>query len=112
IRKEDGLFRAAQNVGALRHEVDAAEDEELRIGPLRAESRELERVAGNIGVLDHVVALVVVAEDREPSTKRFLGRADPVGQNVLIQTKIGFGYRSNAHSRLLLGPQFPWVKSF
>jgi hypothetical protein len=52
---------AAQHVGALGHEVHAAEDDVLRVG-LGGDLGELVAVAGEVGEADHFVALVVVAE--------------------------------------------------
>ena len=64
------LMRGAQHVGALRHEVHAAEDDELGVGMLADLPRELVRVAGVVGELDHLVALIVMAEDDEASAER------------------------------------------
>ena len=63
-------MRRAQHVGALGHEVDAAEDDELGVRVLADLPRELERVAGVVGELDHLVALVVMAEDDEAAAER------------------------------------------
>ena len=41
---------------------------------------ELEGVAGDVGELDDLVALVVVAEDEDPLAQRLLGRARPGDQ--------------------------------
>ena len=57
------LVVGGQDVGALGHEVHAAEDDELRLGVRGGLLGELERVAGDVGELDDLVALVVVAED-------------------------------------------------
>ena len=57
---------AGEDVGRLGHEVDAAEDDELGLGPGRRLAGELERVAGDVGELDDLVALVVVAEHEDP----------------------------------------------
>ena len=73
---------AGQDVGRLGHEVHAAEDDELGLRPGRRLARELERVAGDVGELDDLVALVVVAEHEDPVAERRLGRAgarDQVG---------------------------------
>ena len=67
----------AQHVGAFGHEVHAAEHDELGVGMLADLPRELERVAGVVGELDHLVALVVMAEDHEPAAERRLGGGDP-----------------------------------
>jgi hypothetical protein len=54
--------RLGHDVGHFGHEMHAAEDDVLGVG-LRGEARELQRVAGEVGVLVDVGALVVVAED-------------------------------------------------
>ena len=43
-------------------------------GPGGRLARELERVAGDVGELDDLVALVVVAEHEDPRAQRLLGR--------------------------------------
>jgi hypothetical protein len=42
IRKDDLLMRRAQNVRALRHEVDTAEHDEVGVGPAGDLTRQLE----------------------------------------------------------------------
>ena len=64
----------------------AAEDDEFGIG-LRGETRQFERVAGQVGVLVNVGALVVVAEDDGALAQLGAGGADAfvavlVGQGV------------------------------
>ena len=68
---------AAEDVRALGHEVDAAEDDELGVLVLADALRELPRVAGVVGELDHLVALVVVAEHDETLAERRPRRRDP-----------------------------------
>ena len=53
----------AEDVGALRHEMHAAEDDELGVGMGGHLTGQLERIAGVVGELDDFVALVVMAED-------------------------------------------------
>ena len=68
-------MRGAEDVGALRHEVDAAEDDVVRPRIARRPLRQLEGVAALVGEADDVVALVVVAEDDEPLAElRLRGR--------------------------------------
>ena len=52
-----------EDVGALGHEVDAAEEDVLGVAAAGRLLRELEGVAAEVGELDDLVALVVVAED-------------------------------------------------
>ena len=69
-------MRRAEDVGALGHEVDAAEDDVVGGVLAGGVLRELERVAGVVGELDDLVALVVVAEDDEAVAERGLGGGD------------------------------------
>ena len=70
VRQDDLLVRQPEDVGALGHEVHAAEDDVLGARVLGDLARELERVAGVVGEADHLVALVVVAEDDESIAER------------------------------------------
>ena len=75
-----------EDVGGLGHEVHAAEDD---VGGLRAGRRllgELERVAGHVGELDDLVALVVVAEHEQPVAQGRLG-----GAGAFDQRRVGGG---------------------
>ncbi len=65
-----------EHVGRLGHEVHAAEDDVGGLVVVRREPGQLERVADRVGPLDHLVALVVMTEDHEPVTERFLGGGD------------------------------------
>ena len=58
-------WSAGEDVGRLGHEVHAAEDDVLGLGPLLGEHRQPERVAPGVGPAHDLVALVVVAEDEE-----------------------------------------------
>ena len=58
--------RRGQDVGRLGHEVHAAEHDELSIRARCRFAGQLEGVAGDIGELDHLVALVVMAKHEEP----------------------------------------------
>ncbi len=69
------LVVAREDVGGLGHEVDTAEDDVLRVRPGGRVPRELEGVAGHIGELDDLVALVVVPEDEDLVAELLLGRA-------------------------------------
>ena len=71
---------AGEDVGRLGHEVHAAEDDVLRVRPGGRLLGELEGVAGDVGELDHLVALVVVAEHEDPVAERGLGGAGPLDQ--------------------------------
>ena len=65
----------AQHIGAFGHEVDAAEDDELGVGMLSHVTGELVGVAGVVGELDDLIALIVMSENDEPAAKlRFRSR--------------------------------------
>jgi hypothetical protein len=84
---------AAQDVGALGHEVHAAEDHELGRVPRGCRARELQRVAGEVGELDHFVALIVMAEDDETIAERPLRGGDPRVHLVVGETQECLGNR-------------------
>ena len=56
-------------------------------------ARELERVAGVVGELDHLVALVVMAEDDEPVAERRFRRGDARVHLLVRQAEIALGQR-------------------
>ena len=70
------LVRAAEDVGALGHEVHAAEHDEVGAVLPRGVLRELQRVAGVVGELDDLVALIVMAEDDHAVAERAPRRGD------------------------------------
>ena len=92
----------AQHVGALRHEMHAAEDDELGVGMLADLPRELVGVAGVVGELDHLVALIVMAEDDEPAAERRLGRGDAAVHLLVGQAEIPLRQRLALGDVLLL----------
>ena len=64
--------------------MDAAEHDVGGVVVVRGEAGELERVADGIGPTDDFVPLVVVAEDQEAVTERFLGRRD-AGDDLVVR---------------------------
>ncbi len=84
VRQDDCLAVGRQNVGALGHEMHTAEDDVVGFGPGRCGLGELERVAGDVGELDDLVALVVVAEDEHPVSE---GRLR--GPGTLHERRVG-----------------------
>ena len=93
VRQDHLLMRRAQHVGAFRHEVHAAEDDELGVGMLRYLARELERIAGVVGELDHLVALIVMAEDDEPPAERRFRRRDAAVHLLVGEAEVALGQR-------------------
>ena len=69
-------MRRAEHVGALGHEVHAAEHDVVGFGTIRDLSRQPEGVAGVVGEPDHFVALIVMAEDDETVTERRAGSSN------------------------------------
>ena len=86
-------MRRAQHVGALRHEMDAAEDDELGVGVPADLARELEGVAGVVGERDHFVALVVMAEDHEPPAERRLRGRNAARHLLVGEAEVSLGQR-------------------
>ena len=70
------LVRRAENVRALRHEVDAAEHDVVGLVARGGGLRQLQRIADDVGKLDDFVALVMVAENDEARAERGLGLRD------------------------------------
>ena len=96
-------MRAAEHVGALGHEVHAAEDDELGVRVLADLAGELVGIADVVGELDHFVALIVVAEDDEPAAERGLGRGDAAIHLLVGQAEIALRQRlALADLRLLV----------
>ena len=65
-------------------------------------ARELQRVAGEVGELDDLVALIVVAEDDERVAERRLRRRDPRVHLVVGQAQVVLGERLALADALLL----------
>ena len=76
VGEDDGDVGRREDVGGFGHEVDAAEEDELDALLAGGVLGELEAVAGEVGVLDHFVALVVVAEDDETIAEGGAGIVD------------------------------------
>jgi hypothetical protein len=72
VGQDGDLFRFRHDVGDFGHEMHAAEDDVFGVG-LRGQARELQRVAGQVGVLVDVGALVVVAEQTALLAEPFAG---------------------------------------
>ena len=90
VGEDHPLVVAGEDVGRLRHEVDAAEDDVGGAVGVGREPGEVERVAAGVGPADDLVALVVVAEDDQAVAQGLLGSADAVfehgglGRRVLV----------------------------
>ena len=84
---------AAQDVGALRHEVHAAENDVLSLLTAGGLLREFERVAAIVCELDDLIALVVVPQDHESRPQRRLGAPNALIKLLLGELDVGFGQR-------------------
>ena len=74
------LVLGGEDVGRLGHEVHTAENDVRRIRAGRRLARQRERVTGDVGELDDLVALVVVAEHEQPIAQSSLGQSGPLHQ--------------------------------
>ena len=72
VGQNRGLLRARKDIRHLGHEVHTAKHDEFRIGTGRL-ARELERIAGKVGVTKHLFTLVVMTQDHQPLAQRLLG---------------------------------------
>ncbi len=93
VGKQHALVVAGQDVGRLRHEVHAAEHDELGVGLVGGLSGQPEGVAPGVRPAHHVVTLVVVPEDADPRAERGLGRADHGGQFLVGRGRVALGKR-------------------
>src|SRR5205807_8670312 len=81
------LAGTAEDVGAFRHEIHAAEDDVLACGA-GSLLRKPVRIATKIGETNHFIALIVMTEDYGIAAQGFSGSKDAVVQRVIRQDKI------------------------
>ena len=84
-------MREPEDVRALGHEMHAAEHDVLGLRMPGDLTRELEGVAGVVREADHLVALVVVAEDDEALAQRTPRRRDARRHFLVRQPQVTFG---------------------
>ena len=101
------LVRRGQDVGGLGHEVHAAEDDVVGLGPVGGVARQLERVTGHVRELDDLVPLVVVAEDQEPLAELGLRRGDPAVE--LVGRREGVAVRQWSLHSQHVSPRGVWA---
>ena len=80
VGQDDLLPLAREDVGGLGHEVHAAENNVVGLLLLGGDLREPEAVAGEIGEVDDLVALVVVAEEDDARSEPGLRGGDARGE--------------------------------
>ena len=73
--------------------MDAAKDDRLAGLPLGGRLGELVAVALEVGVGDHAILLVMVAEDHQPRAHSPADRLDPLAEHGVAQSAVG-GERS------------------
>ena len=100
VGQHDLLVVAGEDVRGLGHEVDAAEDDVRRLGLRCGLARELERVAGDVGELDDLVALVVVAEHEDLVAEPSLGCSRALDQ---VRVRRGRQVAGALHAALAVG---------
>jgi hypothetical protein len=91
VGEDDLLVGRGEHVGRLGHEVHAAEDDEVGLGPLLGEDGEAVRVAPSVGPAHDLVPLVVVAEDEQPLAEGGLGRLDHASELVGRRVGVALG---------------------
>ncbi len=94
VRQNHLLPWAAKDVGGLRHKVHAAEDHVLRVGPC-CNLRELVTVASDVGKPNHLIALVVMAQQNDVGSQFGASRGDAcvhgvVGLRKIVVQRAGF----------------------
>jgi hypothetical protein len=89
VREDDPHVLRRQDVGGFGHEVDAAEDDVFGALLGGGVLRELEAVPGEVGVLDDLFALIVVAEDDELFAQVGAGGGDATVELFRFEVKIG-----------------------
>jgi len=89
VREDDLLAGVAEDIGALCHEVDAAEDDVLRAG-FSGGLGELVAVAGEICEAHDLVALIMVAEENGGRAEGCSGPGDACVHGVIGQREIVF----------------------
>jgi hypothetical protein len=99
------LVAGGQDVGALGHEVDAAEQDELGVALGGGQLGQLVAVAPEVGELDDLITLVVVSEDDQPVAELGAQRADPGIADRGVHAKIIAGDAFLAERLGAVGPQ-------
>src|SRR5690606_33315516 len=100
VREDHLLVVAGQDVRGLGHEVHTAEHDVLGLRAGGGVPGQLEGVARDVGELDDLVTLVVVAEDEDLVAQLLLGRA-----GAFHQVRVGRGGQvaGTLHTALALG---------
>ena len=95
-------MRRAQDVGALGHEVHAAEHDVVGFVARGRRAGELQRVADVIGELDHFVALIVMPEDDDAFAERRFCSRDAGIELIVRKAEKAFRQRLALADALLL----------
>src|SRR5439155_8537493 len=76
------------DIGRLGHEVNAAEDDELRVAAFRRPARKIEGVAAIVRELNDVLALVVMAEHHTARAEPPPGFGDALAQRSPVEPPV------------------------
>ena len=98
VGQDDLLAVVAEDVRALGHEVHAAENNVLGVG-FGGDAGELVAVAGGVGKADHLVALVVVAEQEGGRAQLGAGLRDARVHGMVGEREIVFEAATTASLR-------------
>ena len=89
VRQDDADILRRQDISGFGHKVDAAEEDVFDPLLVGGVTRKLEAVAGEVGVFDHFVALVVMPQHHEPLSQRCPCCRDPPVQLGGIHFEVG-----------------------
>ena len=89
IRQDRHLPGAAQDVGAFRHEMHAAEDDVFASG-MRGLLRKFVGVAAKIGEANDFIALIVMSKNHALAAQSLAGGGDAVVHGVIGQDEVIF----------------------
>ena len=96
VRQNHGDRLIGEDVRRLGHEVHAAKDDVFRAalsGFRSCEPAQLETVAGEVDVAQHVILLVMMAEDQQIASERSAAGGDARSQFILGQRLVAFRER-------------------
>src|SRR5678809_563414 len=91
VRQDDLLLIRAEDIRALRHEMNATENDEFRVLLLASPGCKLEGIASKVGKSDHFVSLVVVTKNNKTTPKAGTNGTDTLVRFGVRQLTEAFG---------------------